>query len=247
MKLDPSDPTITQDSTPDPVIPTTISINGVDYDPNEVQSFIDKGKQTIDLEKQWDTSVDKVWPEYGKTRESLKTIEAERDAARKELDEFRAKQAAGTDTKTDLADAKAAARELGLTLNEDLEKSGYIKKEDLPKYLQEFNQEQEAVKKVLNRADELEKEIDGKDGRPAFNKKVVLAYANAYGKGDLMEAYEDMHKPQLDAWKTAQVEAKKTQGLKTLSQGGSKEPRSVRVTDDNAKDLLRESLYGTKE
>ena len=227
-------------------LPTTISINGVDYDPNELQSFIDKGKQTLDLEKQWDTPVDKVWPKYGETREALNTTSAERDAARKELEEFKAKQAAGTETQADVQSAREEARKLGLTLNEDLEKAGYIKKDELPKLFQSYTQQQEEVRKVLDKANDLEKTIDGSDGRPAFNKKVVLAYANAYNIPNLEEAYEDMNKPQLDAWKSQQVNSQRGKGLKTLGAGGSKEVKETKVTDDNLADLLKESLYGSE-
>lgn len=228
-------------------IPSTISINGVDYDPTELESFISKGKQTLELEKQWDTPVDKVWPEYGKTREQLSTISQERDAAQRELQEFKSKQNAGTDTPSDLREAQEAARKLGIVLKDDFEKEGYIKKDDLPKYFENFSKQQEEVRKVLDRANELEKEIDGSDGRPSFNKKVVLAYANAYNIPNLKEAYEDMNKSQLDSWKSQQVDAKRPKGLKTLGTGGAKEPQESKVTDDNVSDRLKEALYGGSE
>lgn len=232
--------------TSDPDISSTISINGVDYDPTEAQSLIDLGTKTRDLEKQWDTPVDKVWPEYGKTRETLNTTVAERDAARKELEDFKSKQTAGTETNVDVQEAKEAARKLGLILNEDFEKQGYIKKDDLPGLFQTFAQQQEEVRKVLDNANDLEKSIDGSDGRPAFNKKVVLAYASAYNIPDLNAAYEDMNKTQLDAWKASQVNSQKAKGLKTLGAGGEKSVKETKVTDDNVSDLLKETLYGSE-
>jgi len=242
-KLPSSNPTIT----PDPEVPSTVSINGVDYDPTEVQSLIDLGTKTRDLEKQWDTPIDKVWPAYGETTTKLKQTESERDAARQEIADFKAKQATGIETPQDVNEAKEAARKLGITLNEDIAKQGYIKKDDLPQLFQTFAQEQEAVKQVIDTANGLEKEIDGTDGRPAFNKKIVLAYASAYNISDLKEAYEDMNKPQLDAWKQAKVDAEKKGGLKTLGAGGIKSPREIKVTDDNVNDLMREKLYGSSE
>lgn len=229
---------------PEPEIAPVISINGVDWDPSELESVITKGKQTLDLEKQWNTPVDKVWPEYGQTREQLKTISSERDEYKQKLADFEAKQNAGVETPTDIREAQEAARKLGLTLKEDLDKDGYIKKADLDKYLSEREVQQAEVKKVLDRANELETEIDGKDGRPAFNKRIVLAYANAYNIPDLKAAYEDMNKPQLDAWKATQVELNKPKGLKTLGQGGEKSVKETKVTDDNVGSLLNETLYG---
>lgn len=232
---------------PGTIAPSTISINGVDYTPEDAQSLVELGTKTRDLEKQWDTPVDKVWPEFGKTREELKTTQSERDAMKAELEEFKAKQAKGVETPDEIKEAQENARKLGLTLNEDLEKSGYIKKEDLPELFKTFAQEQEEVRKLLSNAEALEKEIDGTDGRPAFNKKVVLAYANSYNIPDLKEAYEDMHKSALDAWKAAQIEAEKAKKLKTLGGGGDKKPAEGKVNDDNMKELLHEKLYGGQE
>lgn len=232
------------DINPTEELPTTISINGVDYDPTDLQSLIDKGTQTRDLEKQWDTPVDKVWPEYGKSREQLSSLAQEKAALQAEIQQFKAKEQAGVETPADVKSAREAARQLGLTLDEDLDKKGYIRKDDLEKYFGEYSQKQEAVKSILAKADGLEKEIDGTDGRPSFNKKVVLAYANAYNIPDLKEAYEDMNKPALDAWKATQINANKSKGLKTLGTGGAKQPSETKLNPDNVGDALSESLWG---
>lgn len=235
---------------PDQIIPTqeelpqTININGVDYDPAELDSFINKGKQTLELEKQWNTPVDKVWPEYGQTREQLKTTAAEKAALEAKIAQYEAKESAGTETTQDLNQAREAARKLGITLDEDLDKKGYIKRDDLDKYLSERDERQQSIKRIMDTADGLEKEIDGTDGRPAFNKKIVLAYANAYNIPNLKEAYEDMNKPQLDRWKSEQVNSQKSKGLKTLQTGGAKAPEEKKITTDNFDEALSESLYG---
>ena len=231
-------------TTPDPEVPSTVSINGVDYSLEDASSYIEKGKRTVELEKEWDTPVDKVWPEYGKTRESLKSMETQLNEAKAQLQEFQNKKEAGVETPTDVKEAQEAARKLGIVLNEDLGKQGYIKKEDLDQYLAEHDVQREEVRKVMEIGDSLAKEIDGSDGRPAFNKKAVLAYAAAYNISDLKEAYEDMNKTQLDSWKTKQVESKRASGLKTFSPGGVKQVREGKITDDNVGDLMRETLYG---
>ena len=46
--------------------PSKIVINGQEYDPTEAQELIDTGRKTREYEKQWNTKVDAVWPEYGK-------------------------------------------------------------------------------------------------------------------------------------------------------------------------------------
>jgi hypothetical protein len=173
-------------------------------------------------------------------------MQSELETARQQLTQFQTKKDAGTETQADVAQAKEAARKLGLTLNEDLEKSGYIKKDELDSYLEEREKQRDAVKSILSTAEKLEKEIDGTDGRPKFNKKVVLAYAQAYGIGDLQKAYEDMHADSIKSWQDAKIAAEKKPGLKTLqSISGNKEPKSVFVTDDNVNNLLKERLWGS--
>lgn len=227
------------------IAPSNIVINGQEYSPEEAQDFIETGRKAREYEQKWNVKLDSVWPEYGKTRESLKSLEQERDAARAELDEFKAKQQAQVETPADVQAAKEAARKLGLVLNEDLGKEGYVKTTDLDEWYAKKTQEQEAVKSVLAEADKLASEINATGVPVKFNKKAVLAYASAYGKTDLREAYEEMNAEELAPWKEAQLASKKGSSLRTLGTGGKKAPEDVRVTNDNVRDLLHETLLGT--
>ena len=233
--------------TPEPEIPETVNINGVDYSPEDASNLIELGKHTQEREKEWNTKIDNVWPEYTRLTQEQKNWQTEKQGYEEKLKNFQEKKDAGVETPADVTAAKEAARKLGLTLNEDLDQRGYIKKEDLPGILSNYSQEQEAIKKILDEGSSLEKEIDGTDGRPPFNRKVVLAYANAYNIPDLKAAYEDMNKPQLDAWKAHQVESQRSKGLKTISGGGVKSVKEMKVSDDNVKDLLHEAVMGGGE
>lgn len=232
----------------EPQAPSNVVINGQEYTPEEAQQLIDTGRKTREYEQKWNTPLDKVWPEYSRLSQERSSWQTEKQKLEAQIQEFQSKQQQGTETEDDVTKAKEAARKLGLTLKEDLEKEGYIRKDDLPKYFQQFSAEQQAVQKVLDEATKLEKEIDGSDGRPKFNKRVVLAYAQAYGHEDLMKAYEDMHGDSLKTWKEAQVNASKKPGLKTLKpSGGAKEPRETKVDDNNFKSLLKEQLWGSEQ
>ncbi len=224
--------------------PLKVTINGVDYDPAEAQELIETGRHTREMEKKFNTSIDKVWPAYGQSQTTLTEIQKQKEALEKQVEEFKKKQEEGTDTPKDLIKAKEAARALGIPLREDLEKEGYIRKDDLDKYLTERDEQKKQVDKVLAEADKLVTEIDGSDGRPAFNKKAVLAYASTYGFSDLKEAYEDMHTDKIKAWKDAQIEAERAKSLRTMGGGDKKNPKAPRVTDDNLKEMLNETLYG---
>lgn len=227
----------------------SITINGEEVEISQVEELYNVGKTTRDLETKYNTSLDKVWPAFGQSREQIKSLSQERDAALAELQSFRSKTQEGNATQQDFKEAKEAARSLS---PEDLEKAGFIKKDQLDSYFEEkYNskrQQDQAVESVLQRAGDLEKEIDGSDGRPKFNKRAVIAYASAYGFNDLGEAYEDMHKDALDGWKEQQVAKQTKKGLTTMkSNGGAKEPVSPKVNRDNFAEMLRESMTGNNE
>lgn len=223
--------------------PLKITINGQEYDPADAQDLIETGRKTRDYETQWNTKLDNVWPEYGRSREQIKSLQAE-------IDEYKKKAVEGNATQQDKSDAQAAATQLGVKL-EDLDKAGYIKKDSLDSLLEEKllkrDQAKQATEAVLEEADKLEGDLNGSDGRPKFSKRLVLAYASSYQKGSLMEAYEEMYADELKAWKEAQIEKEKRSSLKTQGGGGIKQPKTPRINDSNFKESLSEALYGNKE
>jgi len=225
-----------------------VVINGQEYDVSQASELIGLGQKTREYEQKWNTSLDKVWPEYGRTTQTLKSIQEENARLKSQLQNSQSRIEAGVGTQEDVAKAQEAARKLGLVLNEDLSTQGYIKKSDLEAYLESREKEKEAVNQVLQTADKLEKEIDGSDGRPRFVKKHVLAYASAYGISDLQQAYNEMHDEAIKSWQASKIESKKPSALKTLKGGvGSKAPAPVALNDNNVNDALKEALWGTKE
>jgi hypothetical protein len=223
--------------------PLKITINGEEHDMSEVEELYNVGKSTRELETKYSTSFDKVWPEYGR-------VSTELSQAKRELDDFRTKQQAGTDTAQDRKDAAGAAQTLGLN-PEELDKAGYIKKEQLDTLIEERldkrEQQTRAVQAVLDQATQLEKEIDGTDGRPKFNKRAVMAYASTYGIPNLQDAYEEMNDESIKPWKEAKLAEEKRRGLKTLNAGGDKQPRQSKTNDSNFGEVLREALRSGQE
>jgi len=222
----------------------TVTINGQEYDSADAEALIGLGSKTREYEQKWNTSLDKVWPEYGKSQTTLKQLQTENETYKKQLADFQAKQSVGTETNLDVQRAREAAKQLGLVFQEDISKN-YITREQALEIARQERESERAVENVLNTAEKLEKEITGEDGRPKFNKKHVLAYANTYGFTDVQAAYEDMYSDALKGWKETQLQANKSPGLKTIQTGGaSKQPKDVKITDDNVRDALREALGG---
>ena len=226
-----------------------ISINGQDYDPTEAQELIETGRKTREAEQKYNVTFDSIMPAYTKANERAKQadqFESELSEAKKTIQEFQSKQEQGTETKGDLDEAREAARKIGLLLNDDA-KNTFLTKDQLDSYLNERDQKQQQVNAILKEANDLESKYDGSDGRPKFNKKVVLAYAQAYGSDSLEKAYQDMHADALQGWQQEQMNAQKKPGLKTLaSQQGNKEPEAKPLTNDTIGDALSEALWGDK-
>lgn len=218
--------------------PSQIIINDQTYSPEDAQKYIDMGRKTEEMETKWNTKLESVWPEVGRTREQIRTLNDE-------LATYKQKASEGTVTAAETADAKATAQQLGVKF-EDLDKAGYIKQEKLDAYLEERDakksQADQATKAVLDQADKLSTEINGEDGRPKFSKRLVIAYASAYGKPSLEEAYNEMYEDELKVWKDNQIEKQRRSSLKTQGAAGSKEPKAPRINKDNFREALSESL-----
>lgn len=222
-----------------------ITINGQEYDPNEVSELMEVGRQTREMETKYNTKLDRVWPDYGQKSQRLSQLEKEHEEARKELESFKTKKEQGNETPADIKDAKDAARKLGIVLDEDAE-GKFLTEEKLQKLLDERDAKSRNLQSVLKQADDMEKELDGSDGRPKFNRKVVMAYAAQY-KMSLDEAYEDMNEDALKSWKAEQLEAQKKKGLKTLTAGGDKAPARPKLNRDNLQAALEEALSEVPE
>lgn len=226
-----------------------IVINGVEYDPTDAQTLIEAGTKARDFEKQWNTKLDNVYPDYTRaTQEAAraKELQIERDALKVKAEEYdRVRNHVTGDDNS--RKALEAARSLGLADQEYLRKEGYLTETQLTKILDERQNQQSLVQNVLNQADKLEKDIDGLDGRVPFNKKAVLAYASAYNISDLNKAYDEMNEGANKSWKEQQLSGAKRPGLTTLKSGGLKaQPAEKELTKDNFADALKETLWGTE-
>jgi len=136
-------------------------------------------------------------------------------------------------------------------VREELKKHGVVFKDELE---QEKNQLVQSIRQEIEyeqRLKELEKEIDGSDGRPPFRREEVLAHMSKVPIYEPLKAYEDLHRAKIDEWKIQQFLAKK-QGLSTYesvrgrSVGTPPPPapsRSVgKMSDNELKNLIVEEL-----
>ena len=233
--------------------PEKIIINGQEYSPEEADQFITLGKRARQIETDLNTSLDKVYPEFTKTSQRLKGVELELQEARAAKDELAAirKEEADRKIKAETpedADAiRGNAKKYGILTEDAIKEKGYMTKAEVEEFYSQQENKQRLINQVNQEADQLTKEIDGKDGRARFNKKATMAYAATYGFQTLKEAYEDMNQDANADWKEKQLAKAERPGLTTLKGGmKTKDPEKPKVTNDNWNQLWDELLTGNE-
>lgn len=238
----------------DQLAPEKVIINGVEYDPSDAQQLIDLGSKTRDFEKQWNTDLTKVMPDYTRATQELSSTRKELEARDAKIKEYEAKvrQAETPEEKTN---ALKAARELGL-LDQETAKSQFLTKDELDTYFTTKQKEQQDSQFIIDTGKRYESEINGEDGRLPYNAKAVLAYATQFGffqpntpyDTALKNAYEEMAGGINEKWKESQLEAAKRPGLTTLKGKGSQAPSERKIdNEEQAKEALKEILWGSEE
>ena len=105
-----------------------VVINGVEYAPDEAQRLVELGSKTREYEQKWNTSLDKVWPEYGKLSQERTQWQNEKQKYESQIAQFQQKQSQGVETPSDVVQARAAAKKLGIVLDEDLQSGNFVKR-----------------------------------------------------------------------------------------------------------------------
>lgn len=220
--------------------PSTIKLGDKEYTQEDLQKAVGAWSMVQELEEKWDTKIDKVYPKFTQAATRVKELEEENEKLKtKPAPAYSADADIPEETKQE---AIKAARKLGLLTKDDIAQMGYMSKTEVDSYIQE----RENAKVVLDRMRGLEKEIDGKDGRPAFETEKVLDFMYEKHLTDPEIAYKLMNEKALDAWKDKKIDEAKKPGLytETSSSIGTKLPPEVKITKENRTDLLRAALEG---
>src|ERR1035437_7168201 len=149
------------------------TINGQDYTPEEATNLVELGNKYKKIESDLNTSLDKVYPEYTKATQDNKDLKdklAERDAKLADI-EAKANQPV---IPVDQQAIRKSAREVGLVDEDYIKEKGYMTKSEMDEYYNAKQANQKVVDNILTRNGQLEKEIDGSDGRVPFDSDAVL-------------------------------------------------------------------------
>lgn len=216
--------------------PQTFEIEGETYTQDQLNELVKIGKMGKEADEKYNTSIDKIWPDYTKKSQRLKELENEIETIKSNTAN---RPALPENEEQAIKEARDAARKLGLVTDDQFEQ---LLQNSFRKY---FVQEM-AAKEMIDTGRQLEKEYNGSDGRPKFKLEEMLSWMDENGVTDLNTAYKIRYEKELDAWKEQQIGKNKKGGIvtETASSAGNKKPEEVKVNKGNLRDLLRESLEG---
>jgi hypothetical protein len=207
-----------------------IKLGDAEYEPKELESYIEKGKKVDEYTKKYNTDFDKAWSSYGKTTQENKALKEELETLKTQQQKREQVQTSGELTDDQIALAREQARKIGIVTQGDLDT---------------FYNQRRSAEKLLEECAGLEGQVDGSDGRPKFKSEEILHHMADTGIKNPMKAYKDKFETELDTWKTSELNKSKGQVMPTLNIGGqTKTPAQIKVTKDNIAQLVNEELWG---
>lgn len=186
--------------------PQALSIDGVDYTPDQVREL---AKAKADYER--------LTPVFTQQSQLLKDPD--------KLDEYLRKQF--PDRFAPKADVPPDQKQVTDTLRQ----LGYLTKDEVTQIMQQTISQDREDAKYEATLDKLETSIDGKDGRPKFDRRDVLLHGQRKGIYDPEAAYNDLNGTALREWYAADKLGKKPKGLTTEKGGaGLQLPKDEKIT-----------------
>lgn len=201
-----------------------IKVGDEEYTQEELNRLVGLGKIGVEAEEKYNTKIDKVWPEFSKSRNEVKDLQEKVEALEKGNT---APIMEGDDAQ--VSEALEAAKRLGLMTKDQFD---------------ELYAQRRAAEKLLDQTSGLEKEYNGADGRPKFDQKEVLQFMAENGINDPELAYKVRYEKELDEWKEKRLTGAKKSNIVTSTNAGatSKAPEQVKPNRDNIQALIEESL-----
>ena len=205
-----------------------IKLGEKEYSQEDLSRLVGLGEQALELESKWDTKIDRLMPEFSRSREELKALKEEAEARAREVIEKKEEKGEELSKEEQRKLVKAQLKEYGALTDEDFE----------DRYLQRRSAEKlvEQTESVISRAKA--------DGKPEVDTESLFTYMKETGIRQPEVAYEVMFKDKL-----REIEMQKLQSIKpsplytqTGSTAGGKSPAPVSVTKDNLSQLLEDVL-----
>lgn len=217
-------------------VATPLNIGGNEYSPEEARELVEKGRLAREIEAKQNIKLDRVYPAFTKASQEFKEY---KENSEREMSALRGKVPAAPESEEQaMKDAILAAKRLGIVTKEDFN-------EYMEKSFKDLYQREVQATQLTDQLQDLEKELDGSDGRPAFKSLDVLEYMRDNGIKNAEKAYKLMHEDALDKFKEESLKKAKKPSMTTeVVSSGVKRPSPVSINRDNINDLLRQALHG---
>jgi hypothetical protein len=176
-----------------------IKIGEVEYEPKELESFIEKGKKVDEYQKKYNTDFDKAWSSYGKTTQENKALKEQLEQLQSQTQQRQSTQT-GDLSDEQIQQAREQAKKIGIVTQGDLDA---------------WYQSRRSAEKLLEECKGYEGEISGDDGRPKFNSEEILNHMADTGIKNPLKAYKDKYETELDSWKQKELNKEKGSSLPT--------------------------------
>ena len=208
--------------------PATIKLGEKEYSQDELQKLVGLGQQAVELEEKWDTKIDRLMPEFSKSREEIKSLREQVETKAQIKIEEKESKGEGLSPEEQKKLLKEELKKLDVMTTDDFEEKYWNRRAGEKLY--------ETTESVISRAE--------KDGLPKTTPEELLSYMGETGIKKPEVAYEVMFKSQLRDIELRKLQSLRPQGLHTTSEStaGAKQPQQVSVTRNNMGSLLDEVL-----
>lgn len=212
--------------------PNKIEIEGEQFTKEELSKLIGLGKIGKDAEDKYHTKIDKVWPEYTKSRQEIETLRKENEELKK------------APQKTDQPDnALLSQEEIVKQALVQAEKLGLVHKGNIRQYYFELRQAEKLIEDTENVLTQMKE-----DGLPETTVDTLLKHMEETGIKNPEKAYKDMFEEQVDKVKEQKILSLKksvpyTEGKFSTGKG---EPNRVIPTRDTLTQALRDHFKNSQ-
>ena len=161
------------------------------YEQAELERLVGLGKLGVELEEKWKTKIDRVYPEYTKSRQEIENLKSKLEEREQEV--INRKQIKGEELTPEQARdlVRKQAREAGLMSQDDFDQM-YVQRRAAERLVDE-------VEGLLNSAKE--------KGQPSTTKEDLLRHMQETGIRSPEKAYKDMFEAEIDKIKEEKLKS----------------------------------------
>ena len=215
--------------------PQKIKVGEQEYDQAELEKLVGLGKIGAELEEKWKTPIDRVYPEFTKSRQAISDWERKYGELEAKVSQQPATQPNGQLTEEQ--------RRLAL---EQLENLG-VGPKAFNEQVRNTVREELAARDLLDDVN-LVVSAAGENGLPKTDPQAILNHMQETGIRNPQKAYNDMYSDELDKIKEEKLTSLKSPGMVTTSSStaGSKQPSPNQTPRNRAElaDAVKAMLGG---